>query len=403
MTHPYSDWAILAIFVFTYSLIAGRLSRTWLSDAIVFSLFGLLFGDFGLQWVQFNVTSENLKTIAELTLSLILFTDAAKANLRVLKNSLRLPWRLLAVSLPLTIGLGLITSKFLFPQFSWVEASLLATMVAPTDAALGKAVVSNPQVPDSIREDLNVESGLNDGICVPILFTLVAIASPEHGSSEVGGLLLTLSLQQIGIGVLVGASFAAIAVHLREACLKRGWIAEDWQPILAIALAIACFATAQHYGGSGFIACFIGGLTFGSLVTTQKEAFLIAAEATGDALSLITWVAFGASVVPLVLRGLTGPAFLYALLSLTLIRLLSVWLAVLGMGLDRWSKLFVGWFGPRGLASIVFIVIVLDADLTHSQDIAMVASCTILLSVLAHGMTATPLAHWYGQWQRRQT
>ncbi len=366
MIEPYSDWAILAIFVFLYSLIAGRLSRTWLSDAIIFSVFGLLFGAFGLNLIQFNVTSENLKTIAELTLALILFTDAANANLSVLRNSLRLPWRLLAVGLPLTIGLGFIVGQFLFPQFSPAEVGILAVMLAPTDAALGKAVVTNPQVPDNIREDLNVESGLNDGICVPLLFALLAIAT-EQGNANTARLLFSLFTQQIGIGALIGASFAVIGVQLRAFCLKRDWIAPDWQPILAIALAIACFASAQHLGGSGFIACFVGGLTLGGMVKTEKEDLLIAAEATGDALSLITWVMFGASVVPFVINELTWSAFFYAVLSLTIVRILPVFLAVLGMGLDRWSTLFVGWFGPRGLASIVFAVIVLDEKLPHSR------------------------------------
>lgn len=171
----------------------------------------------------------------------------------------------------------------------------------------------------------------------------------------------------------------------------------------AIALAIACFASAQHLGGSGFIACFVGGLTLGGMVKTQKEALLIAAEATGDALSLITWVVFGASVVPFVIHELTWSAFFYGVLSLTLVRILPVFLAVLGMGLNRWSTIFIGWFGPRGLASIVFAVIVLDEKLPHSRDIAIIVSCTILLSVFAHGVTATPLARWYGQWSRRQS
>ncbi|MBD2655151.1 cation:proton antiporter [Synechocystis sp. FACHB-383] len=404
MIEPYSDWAILAIFVFLYSLIAGRLSKTWLSDAIIFSGFGLLFGAFGLNLIQFNVTSENLKTIAELTLASILFTDAANANLSILRNSLRLPWRLLAVGLPLTIGLGFIAGQFLFPQFSPAEAGILAVMLAPTDAALGKAVVTNPQVPDNIREDLNVESGLNDGICVPLLFTLLAIANPDQtDTNNTASLLFNLFTQQIGIGALIGASFAVIGVQLRSFCLQRDWIADDWQPVLPIALAIACFASAQHLGGSGFIACFVGGLTLGGMIKKEKEDLLIAAEATGDALSLITWVIFGASVVPFVINELTWSAFFYAVLSLTIVRILPVFLAVLGMGLDRWSTLFVGWFGPRGLASIVFAVIVLDEKLPHSRDIGIIVACTILLSVLAHGFSATPLANWYGQWSRRQS
>lgn len=403
MFEPYTDWAIIAIFVVIYGLVAGRLGRTWISDAIVFLFTGLLLGPFALGILRFHVTSENLKTIVELTLALILFIDAANANLPVLKNSLRLPWRLLVIGLPLTIALGFGLSTLLFPEWSMVEAALLAVMLAPTDAALGKAVVTNPQVPDNVREDLNIESGLNDGICVPLLFALLAVTTGENTDSNTLTLLTTLFVEQIGIGVLVGASFSVISHQLRELCLQRNWVAKDWTPVLPIALAVGCFATAQHLGGSGFIACFIGGLIFGGIIKPQhKEELLMAAEATGDTLSLITWVAFGSSVVILAFRQPTWQALVYGILSLTVIRMFSVFLAVFGMKLDKWTTLFVGWFGPRGLASIVFAVIVLDANLPYSEDLAIVVATTITLSVLAHGLTANPLANRYGQWVNQQ-
>ena len=169
----------------------GSIGRTWISDAIVFVFTGLLLGPFGLAILQFNVTAENLKTITELTLALILFTDAANANTKILKNTLRLPWRLLAMGLPLTILLGFGLSTILFPEFTILEASILAVMLAPTDAALGKAVVSNPKVPDSIGEDLNAESGLNDGICVPLLFALLAVTTGKNLDSSPIRLVIT--------------------------------------------------------------------------------------------------------------------------------------------------------------------------------------------------------------------
>jgi NhaP-type Na+/H+ or K+/H+ antiporter len=402
MFQPYTDWAIIAVFIIIYVLIAGRLRTTWISDAMVFLFTGLLLGPFGLGILRFNVTSENLRTITEITLALILFTDAANANLRVLKNSLRLPWRLLALGLPLTILLGFGASILLFPRFSTVEAGLLAVTLAPTDAALGKGVVTNPQVPDNIREDLNMESGLNDGICVPLLFTLLAIATEQNADNSIITLLGTLFVKQIGIGLLVGATFSVVGTQLRKYCIQKGWIDREWQSILVIALAVGCFATAQHLGGSGFISCFIGGLVFGSIVKQEKEVLLIVAEGFGNALSLITWLAFGSAVVGLALSQLTWQAVFYAILSLTLIRMLPIFLAVLGIKLALWTKLFVGWFGPRGLASIVFAVFVLDEKLPHSQEIAIIVAVTILFSVLAHGLTANPLANRYGNWIAQQ-
>ena len=401
MFQSYADWAIIAVFIVFYSLIAKAIGRTWISDAMVFVGAGFLLGDDGLGWLHFNVTSENLETIVELTLALILFTDAANANLPVLKNSLRLPWRLLAIGLPLTIALGFGVSSLLFPQFSWVEAALLAVMLAPTDAALGKAVVSNTQVPDNIREDLNVESGLNDGICVPLLLSLLAIADSQQIQGSPTSLLVSLFLQQIGIGVLISVSFAFIATQMRHFFLKKNWAASDWQPVLPIALAVACFATSQQLGGSGFIACFVGGLMFGGLNRQQRESLLMAAEGTGDALSLITWVAFGSSIVVLVFAQITWQAVVYGVLSLTLVRMVPVAIALFRLKQNLYTVLFAGWFGPRGLASIVFAVMVLDARLPYSQEIAVVVSLTIIFSVIAHGLSATPLANRYGRWWSR--
>ena len=397
MIHEYNDWAILAAFVFIYGIIAERLERTLISGAIVFIVFGLVFGPFGLGILNFNVTSENLKLIVELTLALILFTDAANANLTVLKSSIRLPCRLLLVGLPLTILLGFGVGSLLFPDFSLVEAAILATMLAPTDAALGKAVVTNPHVPAKIREDLNVESGLNDGICVPILFALLAIATNQNTEGSTTQLLLHLFTEEIGIGVLVGVSFAILGTQLGKFCLDRNWISQTWKQVSVVTLAIACFATAQSLGGSGFIASFVGGLVFGGTVRSYKEDLLRGSEATGDTMSLITWVVFGSAVVSLAIEQITWEILLYAILSLTVIRILPVLFSLSGVSLDLESKLFVGWFGPRGLASIVFAVIVLDANLPNSEMLAITVACTVILSVLSHGLTANPWARHYGQ------
>ena len=395
MISEYNDWAILAAFIFVYGIIAKRLEQTLISGAIVFIVFGLLCGPFGFGILDFNVTSENLKLIVELTLALILFTDATNADLAVLKNSIRLPCRLLLVGLPLTILLGFGVGRLLFPDFTLIEAAILATMLAPTDAALGKAVVTNPNVPTTIREDLNVESGLNDGICVPILFALLELATNQNVEGSTTQLVLGLFAEEIGIGVLVGASFALIATQLGRFCLERNWISSTWKQVLVVTLAIACFATAQSLGGSGFIASFVGGLVFGGTAKSDKEELLQGSEATGDTMSLITWVVFGSAVVSLAINQINWQIAFYAILSLTVVRILPVLLSLSGVALDLESKLFVGWFGPRGLASIVFAVIVMDANLPNSQALAITTACTVVLSVIAHGLTANPWAKRY--------
>jgi NhaP-type Na+/H+ or K+/H+ antiporter len=396
----YLDLAILALFILVYSSVAGRVERTWISGPIVFTLFGLLIGPVGLDLLSFKTDGETLRTLAELTLALVLFTDAAGADMGVLRKTEALPIRLLLIGLPLTILLGFGVGVLLFKQLSLVEIALLATMLAPTDAALGKAVVTNEAVPDSVRQGLNVESGLNDGICVPILFVFLALASGKGGEGGPWQLAMELVAEEIGIGLAVGLALTTMAALLLRFAKGKGWLTHTWIQIPVVALALGCFAVAQFLGGSGFIAAFTGGLLFGTLAKQHREEFLLAAEGTGDTLALITWVIFGSAVVGQALGYFSWLDLFYAMLSLTLIRMLPVFLSLTGMGVNTEGKLFIGWFGPRGLASIVFGVIVVNAKLPNSGPIAMTVVCTIMLSILGHGITANPWAKAFGERRR---
>ena len=293
----YQNLAILAAFVLVYSAVAGRLEKTPISGAIVAMGFGFACGPLGLGIFTPHVDGELLRTLAELTLALVLFTDAANANLSVLKSSRQLPERLLLIGLPLTILLGFGIGILVFPGMGLFELAVLATMLAPTDAALGKAVVTNPAVPAALREGLNVESGLNDGICVPILFVFLALASRATVNESGFQLALVLVAQQIGIGLAVGIGLTAAAGWILKRCAQRKWITETWRQLPVVALAFVCFAAAQVLGGSGFIASFTGGILFGALAKEHKHDLLRAAEGAGDTLSLATWMSFGAAVV----------------------------------------------------------------------------------------------------------
>jgi len=387
----YETLAILAIFIFLYSIASGGLERTPINGALIFTAFGLALGPMGLGVLSLDVGKEGLRTLAELTLALVLFTDASNANLGVLKKNIGIPQRLLLIGLPLTILLGFGVGVLVFDGLTLLEIAILATMLAPTDAALGKAVVTNESVPSSIREGLNVESGLNDGICVPILFVFLALVTATGAETSTPVLAMKLVAEEIGIGVAVGIGLTFLASWLGTRFADRGWVTETWRQLPVPALAVACFAVAQWLGGSGFIAAFAGGLLFGGLVKRHKHKLLLAAEGTGDTLALITWVVFGAAVVGQSVESFSWEVVLYAVLSLTLIRMLPVFLVLTGMRMQASEKLFMGWFGPRGLASIVFAVIVLNEHLPGGGTIAMTAVCTILLSVVAHGVSANPL------------
>ena len=389
----YLDLALLAALVFLYSIFSGRLEQTVFSGAILFIIFGLIFGPLGFDILSLNVDAEGLSTLAELTLALVLFTDAANANLHELQHSFRIPQRLLLASLPLNILLGFVAGVLVFDGLTLVEIAIIATMLAPTDAALGKAVVTNKAVPAKIREGLNVESGLNDGICVPILFIFLALDS--NAGAGTGGvttiLVLKIIVEAVGIGAVVGAGLTFLGVRLLKHCADRGWITATWRQLPVPTLAVTCFAVAQCLGGSGFIACFVGGMLFGGLEKQHKSRLLLAAEGTGDTLACVTWVIFGTAIIGQSISSLSWQVILYAFLSLTVVRMLPVFLVLTGINLRSDEKLFIGWFGPRGLASIVFVVIVLNENLPGGDTISMTVVCTILLSVIAHGFSANPL------------
>lgn len=396
----YEALALLAVFVLIYSSVGGGVERTPISGPIVFIAFGLFVGPLGLGLLSLGVDHETIRLLAELTLALVLFTDAAEADLGVLRKTWGLPTRLLVLGLPLTILLGFGVGVLVFHDLSLFEVALLATMLAPTDAALGKGVITNPVVPNGVRQGLNVESGLNDGICVPILFVFLALALGHRGDQSTSSLAFSLVTKEIGIGLIVGLALTAGTVGLLRLCHRRQWISHTWIQFPVVGLAVGCFATAQVLGGSGFIAAFVGGLLFGVRLKDHREALLRAAEGTGDTFALLTWVIFGAVVVGPAFQYFSWAIVLYAVLSLTLIRMVPVFVSLAGLGVSLEGKLFMGWFGPRGLANIVFGVIVLNAGLLNGHLVAHVMVWTVILSILLHGVTANPWARAYGRrWQ----
>jgi NhaP-type Na+/H+ or K+/H+ antiporter len=396
----YQNLGILALFAFAYSLVAKRLDPTPVNGALVYVVCGALLGPVGLGLVHLGIDGEALRIIAELTLALTLFSDASNANLRVLRSSVRVPQRLLLVGLPLTIALGFGVGLLLLPGLGLLAVAVLATMLAPTDAALGKAVVTNEVVPGPIREGLNLESGLNDGICVPILFTFLALAAGKGGESSTAGIALGLLVEEIGLGVAIGLALAWLGSRGIRASVQRGWMVEPWRGLPVIGLAFASFSLAQAAGGSGFIACFTGGLLFGAITPGHKRAVLEGAEDAGEAFAMATWLAFGAAVVLQHPGSVDWRVVLYAVLSLTVIRMLPVFLCLAGLGLDAKAKLFIGWFGPRGLASVVFAVIVGSSGIPGGDTLIAAVVATVVLSIIGHGLTANPLAAAFGARER---
>ena len=394
------DWtlATLAVALLVFAALSGRLDGTPVTSAMVFVAVGLLVGPEALGLLELSSHGEPVKLLAEATLTVVLFADASRIDLRVLRREIAVPARLLGIGLPLTLVAGLVAAVALFAGLAWPEALLIAVILAPTDAALGQAVVSLPRLPSRVRQGLNVESGLNDGICVPIFFIALAIAEAEAGAIG-DGAAVRLVFEQIGYGLVAGAAGgAAAAIAVRFA---RGHATVDaaWLQVAPLAGAALAYGIAAAIGGSGFIAAFSGGMVFGALLRGGSHEVVYLLEESGAVLGALTFVVFGAVLLGPALGHLSTAIVVYAVLSLTVVRMLPVALALRGTGARRPTVGFLGWFGPRGLASIVFAVLLEEgSDLPHEQTILVTIYVTVGLSVLAHGLTAAPLAERYARW-----
>jgi NhaP-type Na+/H+ or K+/H+ antiporter len=333
--------------------------------------------------------------VSEIALSLVLFADAASINLSVLRQNEGLPLRLLGIGMPLTIALGSASAALLLTDLTFWEAAIVGTVLAPTDAALGQAVLSNPRVPVRVRQALNVEAGLNDGLSVPFLALFLTLAVAEE-ELQPASYWIRFALEQVGLGILVGVGVGLVGGWLVSWASKREWMTGSFRRLALLALAIIAWALADQMGGNGFIAAFVGGLAVGPTVESVGEQLIRFTEAEGQLLNLSVFFIFGVLVIGLI-QPLSWEVAVYALLSLTVIRMLPVALALLGTHLRGISVLFMGWFGPRGLASIVLgLVVVAEAPLIAGRDeVGVVVALTVLLSVLLHGVTAVPLSAVY--------
>lgn len=386
----YQNISLIAGFLLLYSLFAGRFESRLISGPLMFLLVGYLLGPGILNLLHMQINGYGMRFLAEMTLAIVLFTDAANANLKVLKTYNWIPLRLLLIGLPLCLLAGWLFGLLIYPNMPWLEVAILATVLAPTDAALGKAVVSNPQVPAPVRESLNVESGLNDGICVPVLLFLLALIAPEEMHKGTVGGAFWLFIEEIGIGTLVGIFLAYSTAKLLDFTIAKRWSLPVWRQLMLPGLAILCFSLAQWLGGSGFIAAFVGGLFIGHLLPAEKKHALETNEQLGDLLSVIVWITFGSVVIVKAWPYFTWHVWVYALASLTILRMIPVWLSLMKSTVATEQKLFIGWFGPRGLASIVFMLIVMPYNLSAGQQINATIIATILLSVVLHGLSANP-------------
>lgn len=389
--------AIIAGGLLLYSLVSGRLQGTILTAPLIFIVFGYALGPGGFNMAAVDVGHSAIHVIAEFTLILVLFTDAARIDLNRVRKDHDLPVRMLLIGLPLTMVAGTLIATWVFPAFSIWEAALLAALLAPTDAALGQAVVTAKIVPVRIRQAINIESGLNDGIALPAVLLLAAMASIGHDTTPASE-WIQFGLLQVTLGPVVGVLIGYVGARLLDTAIERGFTSDAFQGIGILSLAVFTYVAAEIVGGNGFIAAFIGGMVFGHSVRNSCTFLFEFMETEGQLLMLITFLIFGAALLPEAIDHLSPMIFLYAILSLTVIRMVPIAVSLLGTGLNSPSYLFLGWFGPRGLASILFVLLILEeSDVPHRDELLSVTVITVALSALLHGISAAPFARIYGR------
>ena len=393
--------AIVGGLFLVFSLVSGRLEGTILTAPLLFVTFGFLTGSGGIGLANVDVGHSAIHVIAELTLILVLFTDAARIDIKRLREDHNLPMRMLLIGLPLTIAAGTFAAALLFPAFSLWEAALLAALLAPTDAALGQSVVSAKAVPLRIRQSINIESGLNDGIALPAVLLFAALAGAAHGGNEAGD-WLRFGLMQVTLGPIAGVVIGFAGARLIDTAAERKWATSAFQGIGILSLSVLAYVLAELIGGNGFISAFVAGIVFGNSIRHPCTFMFEFMESEGQLFMLITFLVFGASLLPEGLAHADATVVIYAVLSLTVIRMIPIALSLLGSGIRLPTYLFLGWFGPRGLASILFVLLILEeSEIPHRAEILSITVITVALSVILHGVSAAPFANIYGRLAER--
>lgn len=392
-----TDAALIAGVVALVALWRAKIATLPVTAPMLYLGAGAVLGTDALDVLRLDLESETVAVLAEITLALLLFSDASRIDVRRLRSSIGIPVRLLAIGLPLTVALGTVLTAAVLTDLTWAQAALVAAILAPTDAALGEAVVTNEAVPLRIRQALNVESGLNDGLVVPAVAIFLSLAVGDELESP--GRLVGDAVTEVGLGIAVGVATAFVLARAVGRAMDRGWSDSEGYRLLTAGGAIVAFTGATAAGGNGFIAAFTAGLLVRAFVGEPVDDHTAFVEDVAQVGAAATFVVFGALLVVPALDALTVPVAVCAIGTLTVARMAPVAIALLGSRLRVPTVAFIGWFGPRGLASMVFGLLVLQEEsLAAREDLFAVIVLVIATSVVLHGVSAAPLAGRYGAW-----
>lgn len=399
LSHSAPELVLIGVLIciFVYSLFTKAISKTILTLPIIFMAIGYLCAVPLEMAAEPETLDEGARLLAEITLVLVLFSDASHVRFMSLRQYVNVPARMLIVGLPMTIGLGMLVAYVLNPESGFAMALLTAAVLTPTDAALGQTVVSSKDVPEHLRQTINVESGLNDGLVLPFVLLGAILASATMEGANTDGLAVSAILQ-IVLGPLVGLAIGWVAAKAMDVAQDKKLIAEAAGGVAFLTVAFVAFIGSEVIGGNGFIAAFVAGMVFGN--TYRHDIHFIGEfmEGVGQLLTMFAFLIFGALLLPNGLEHMTWGAVVLALLFLTVVRMLPILISLMGTGLALREKLFLGWFGPRGLASILFTLIMMDEfDFPGEEELLACVSMTVFLSIILHGISAAPLSKWIGQ------
>jgi len=399
MDHPAVILILGAVLIFCYGLISRLAERSPITAPMVFVAIGILASPMGTGILSIKIDAGVVQIIASVTLVLVLFVDASSISVPALIRERRLPMRLLLIGLPLTMLFGSIAGFLIFQNMAFWVVLLMALILSPTDAALGQAVVTNSAIPERIRRAINVESGLNDGMALPPILVCIAALS-EAGTGDRGtDYWINFTLKQLILGPIAGVFVGWLGGLLVDKASRAGWMNETYQRLSSASLAVIAYAAAESMHGNGFMAAFFSGLALGTRTPSVRERIHEFAEAEGQQLALFIFLMLGLILVPVTIQYWDIRAWMYAVLSLTFIRMIPVALSLMGSKLDWASVSFIGWFGPRGIASILYLLIVVGRIGKSGYEYMLsVIVLTVLLSVFLHGISAVPFAHLYGRY-----
>lgn len=397
--HEHPTIIFVAILIFVFGLFSRLTEKMPITAPMVFVAVGIILSPIGIDFVKVEFHATLVRVIAELTLILILFSDALTIDYHKLIRDAQIPSRLLFIGLPITMVLGVALGVLIFDDIGFWLTVLLAFILSPTDAALGQAVVKSNVVPERIRGAIGVESGLNDGLVLPPILICIAAHEVVTARADAGIVYwIGFTLHQLILGPLAGAIVGWLGGLLVTKAVHAGWMNATYKRLTSVALAIMAYTLAESVHGNGFIASFFAGMMLGTRYPTVRKDMEEFGELEGQLLELFIFLILGLILVPMAVSYWDGKAWLYAVLSLTVIRMLPVALCLIGAKLDISTIAFIGWFGPRGIASVLYLLMLIGTlGYAGYERMMSIVVLTVLLSVFLHGITAVPFARWYAK------